>query len=112
MQTLRTVAIMHNTQLDEVHSTDLQVLKALHEPQVEVVMVVHRLRYLVRLIRYGPPALIRVVMAQHASKNSWVHKVATDLSAFQKKSSNHQHMPSPVTNPDVWFNDIYIYIYI
>ena len=107
MQTLRTVARMHNTKTDDAHTTDLQVLASLEEPQVEVVMMVHRLRYLVRLIRYGPPALIRVVMSQHTWTKSWVRKVIADLAEFQNKTTNYQHMPSPSTDPDIWFNDIY-----
>ena len=107
MQTFRTIARMHNTQTDAVHTTELQVLKELNEPQVEVVMMVHRLRYLVRLIKYGPPVLIRVVMSQHTSKKSWVHKVISDFAVFQNKTTNHQHMPSPNIDSDIWLNDIY-----
>ena len=107
MQTYRTVARMHNSQEELAHTSDLQVLQAINEPQVEVVLVTHRLRYLVRLIVHGPAALIRVIFSQHANKRSWVNRVIRDLAFFHTHTDTHKDMPSPIAQPETWFNEIH-----
>ena len=98
---------MHNSQAEATHTSDLQVLQAIKEPQVEAVLVTHRLRYLVRLIVHGPAALIRVIFSQQANKRSWVNRVIRDLAFFHTHTDTHKDMPSPIAQPETWFNEIH-----
>lgn len=88
MQTYRTVAKMHNSQADATHTSDLQVLQAIQEPPIEVVLLTHRLSYLVRPIVHVLAALTRVVIPQLANKRSWVDIIIRDMS-FLKNTPIH-----------------------
>ena len=53
------------------HITNLQILARANRPSMETIMRVHRLRYLSRLLNYGPTIPLRLIDANARAKNSW-----------------------------------------
>ena len=92
---------------------DIDVRKLINVPSIDCRLRKMRLRYLSRMLKNGPDALITLLSAKCPSSSSrlpWTTQVVSDLRVLHNFfPSQLQELPDPESNADPWFSLISTY---
>ena len=103
---VRVATSMENISVGK-RTTDAQVLVHASMPSPFAVLVRQRLLLLVRIVRYAPPLLVKLLFALHDYPKSWSFAVKKDIMTLWNGSPELQSMPSPMENFALWITRIH-----
>ena len=119
MRVLRSVAHMRASKQNEVNYRDAHVLVWLGMPPFEQHLRLLRCMSFLRVLRYAPATLVRLVFSLRESAGSWTQLIAQDLAMLrdhlcavdgvaQKRKCVPilQQMPCPLLDIVAWANDM------
>jgi hypothetical protein len=82
---------------------DAEVRKMLHMPSLDCIIMRSRLRYLSRVLRSQPPALLALLSSRPRSSTlPWTKLILLDMQTLRERVSLCSWLPDPATNPGEW----------
>ena len=70
--------------------------------------MMHRLRYLIRVVKFAPPVVHRLIFLLMKVPNTWPSQIVSDLKwIWNSIDEVHTAMPDPTSNQSIWFKDIF-----
>lgn len=87
----------------EKTQSDLQVRVMLKLPSIECVLMRARLRYLKRVLKTAPRALVAILQLKHKTKQmKWVALIIEDMKILRARISAFSKMPDPSVEASTW----------